>query len=161
MPSEPISPTMKTTMTSTTKKEPLGIDGNPKDRGDRVIWIKHILHFDETIFFDQVVYNRFWGIVVGIMLTGVIAYVARFNSLLTFDANDTLEQLVDDDSERGKVISMVVNDGVLIGEVLVGMWIKCRTFWLWGIIIERKIDNLWFARWTKNNIFWLLLDGNN
>jgi hypothetical protein len=152
---------MKTTMTSTTKKEPLGIDGNPKDRGDRAIWIKHILHFDETIFFDQVVYNRFWGIVVGIMLTSMVANAVRFNSLATFDANNTLEQLVDDDSKRGKVISMVVNDGVLIGEVLVGMWIKGGTFWLWGIIIERKIDNLWFACWTKNNIFWLLLDGNN
>lgn len=50
------------------------------------------------------------------------------------------------------------DNGVRVGELHIRAWIKVAAFRLWGIVIERKVDNLWYGHWTKKNIFRLLLD---
>ena len=155
---EPDSTPMKTTMTSTTKNEWLGIDGNPKDRADRVVRVRHVLHRDETIFPRQVAYDTCRSTVMRIMFGGVVAYVAGVDSFTAFDTNKALEHRVDNNAQRREVVSVMDDDGVRVGELHIRAWIKVGAFRLWGIVIERKVDNLWYGHRTKNNIFRLLLD---
>ena len=120
-----------------------------------------MLQFDETIFFHQVILNSLWGVVIRIVSAGMVTYVVGFDCLATVDTNNALEELVDNDSQCREIIGMVGNDGMLVRGLLVGTWIKGGRFRLRCIIVERKINNFWLTRWTKNNILWLLFDRNN